>query len=219
MTSSINTIADLYTEIVRLLDGDDPDITDLSTDTLARLLTVAQKRIYREVRSRWNEKEFTSLFVTGNLATLPSDFESHSICHFGKQALIPVDEDVIRDYWSQHGGQEKYFAVAGSSFTFWPPIDDGTELQGRYYARLPDLTDDNLTLNDLFQNADDLFVYAALVESAPFFGQAAQMQTWESKYESIVEALNLHNHRSAYSAGRLRRRPSAAICQTGRRSA
>lgn len=219
MTSAINTLSELYVEIVRLLDGDDPEVSDLSTDTLGRLLSVAQRRIYRDVRSRWNEKSFTSLTVTGNLAALPSDFESPSIVHFGRQALIPVSEEVILDYYASSGTQEKYFAVAGSSYTFWPAIADGTLMQGRYFARLPDLTDDNLSLNDLFQNADDLFVYAALVESAPFFGASDKMPVWEAKYQSIVESLNYRTGRAAFDAGRLQVRPSASIIGSRRRSA
>lgn len=210
--SSITTLSALYVEITRLLDGDDPEVSDLSVDSLSRLLQVAQRRIYRDVRSRWNEKDFTSVTVTGNLAPIPADFESPVIAHFGRQALIPVDETVIQDYYASSGTQERYFAQAGSNFTFWPAIADGTLLQGRYYARLPDLTDANIASNALFQNADDLFVYAALVESVTFFGPKDDMGTWESKYEAIVESLNVHNHRAAYGVGRMRIRPSARIC-------
>lgn len=215
MSSPIQTLAELYLEVTRLLDGDDPEASDISTDTLGRLLAVAQRRIYREVRSRWNEVEFVSTVVTNNLAPLPDDFESAGIIHFGRKALIPVDEQVIQDYWSVGGTVEKYVAVAGSNLTFWPPIADGAEVQGRYYARLPDLTDTSIAGNALFQNADDLFVYATLVEAAPFFGKESMQATWESKYQSIVEPLNLHSKRAAYSAGRLMVRPSAAICGRG----
>jgi len=212
MASTMLTMSDLYVEIVRMLDGDDPEVSDISSDSMSRLVSIAQRRIYRDVRCRWNEKEFTTTTVTNNLAPLPADFESPSIAHFGRQALIPVDETVIQDYYASTGSKERYIAVAGSNFTFWPPISDGVALLGRYYARLPDLTDANIATNALFQNADDLFVYAALVESTPFFGPKDQMATWEAKYESIVETLNLHNHRAAYGVGRMKLRPSAGIC-------
>lgn len=208
----MQTMSDLYIEIVRLLDGDDPEISELPLETLSRLLVVAQRRLYRNVRSRWNQVSFSGVTVTSNLAALPADYEAPAIVHFGRQALKPVSEEVIRDYWSTSGGSEIYFAEAGTSFTFWPAISDGTAVQGRYYARLPDLTDSNIATNQLFQNADDVFVYAALVESAQFFGAKDEMATWESKYESIVEDLNRHSQRSAYGAGRMQIRPSAAIC-------
>lgn len=215
MSSNIATMASLFVEITRLLDGEDPTLTDISFATLDRLVNVAQRRIYGDVRSRWNEKAFTTTAVTGNLAPLPDDFEVASIVHLGRRSLIPVDENVIRDYSGSTGGTERYFAHAGNNFTFWPPIADGTLLQGRYYARLADLTDANIATNALFQNADDLFVYASLVESAPFFGASSNMALWEAKYDSIVNRVNKHNHRAAYSAGRLRIRPSASICGSG----
>lgn len=212
MSSTITSLSGLYTEITRLIDGEDPETSDLSVETLTRLTIVAQQRLYRDVRSRWNEKSFTGVTVASNLAALPSDFESPSIVHFGGKALVPVSEQVIHDYQAGAAGTEKYFAVAGSSFTFWPAIADGTALQGRYFARLPRLTDTNISTNELFQNADDVFIYAALAESEPFLGKAEKLPQWEAKYAQIVERLNFRTDRAAYSAGRLRIRPSVAIC-------
>jgi hypothetical protein len=213
--TAIATKAELFVEITRFLDGEDPTVSDLSTDTLERCLTVAQRRIYREVKSRWNENEFSGVTVTNNLAPLPTDYVSASIVHFGKQALKPVPEEVIRDNWASTGGSELYFADIGANLTFWPAIADGTALEGRYFAALPDLTDANFSANLLMANADDLFVYAALVESAPFFGARQDMPTWEAKYQSIVDALNTQRLRGAHSGGRMQRR-AVSICGRGR---
>lgn len=203
--SQIASLASLYTAITRLLDGEDPTASDLSTASLDQLVSAAQRRIYREVQSRWNEKPWANT-VTGNLAPLPSDYASASIVHFGRWPLKPLPAAVLQERWAITGGDELYFAQAGANLTFSPPIADGTALQGRYFARLPDLTDANFSSNTLAMNADDLFVYASLVESAPFFGARTDMPTWEAKYESIVAALNLETERAAYSAGRIQQR-------------
>lgn len=219
MSSKYTTISALYVAITRLLDGEDVTVSDMSTDSLDQLLTVAQQRIYREVRSRWNEVDFAgATVVTNNLAPLPADFENASIVHFGRQALIPVSETVIRDYWANMGSAVSgtlYFARAGNSLTFFPAQADTTAVQGRYFSRLPLLTDANMAANLLYQNADDLFIYACLVESADFFGESTKMAAWESKYESIVAALNVSSHRVAYGAGRLQQR-GVSICGRGR---
>ena len=220
MASKYSTLSALYVAITRLLDGEDVTISDVSVDSLDQLLTVAQQRIYRDVRSRWNEVDFGgATTVTSNLATLPADFEDASIVHFGRQALIPTSETVIRDYWADSGasanGTELYFARAGNALTFYPAQADGAVLQGRYFARLPLLTDTTMSTNLLYQNADDLFIYACLVESADFFGETPKMAGWESKYESIVSALNTNSHRAAYSVGRLQQR-GVSICGRGR---
>lgn len=220
MTSKYTSLAALYVAITRLLDGEDVTISDLSTDSLDQLLTVAQQRIYREVRSRWNEVDFAgATLVTNNLATMPADFENASIVHFGRQALIPVSETVIRDYWADNGasanGTDLYFARAGNALTFYPAQADASVVQGRYFARLPYLTDATMAANLLYQNADDLFIYACLVESADFFGESPKMAQWESKYGSIVEALNVSSSRAAYAVGRLQQR-GVSICGRGR---
>lgn len=213
MASTITTLAELYVEIQRLMDGEDVEISEISVESLERLVIVAQQRIYRDVKSRFNEKAFSALTVTSNLATIPSDFKELSIIHFGKTALIPVDETTIKDYWASSGTDAKYVARAGNSFTFWPSVADGTTVQGRYFFAWPNLADANIATNLLFQEADDLFIYGALVESAPFFGENAKMPIWQSKYTSIANDLNRQSHRTAKS-NRLMVRPSASLCGT-----
>lgn len=207
-------MAKLYVEITRLLDGEDVTIADVSVATLERLTIVAQQRIYTDIRSRFNEKAFSALTVTSNLATLPSDFKELSIVHFGKLALVPVTEEVIRDYWSDSSsGDAKYVARSGNSLTFYPSVANGTTVQGKYYFAYPNLADGGTVFADnlLFQESDSLFIYAALVESAPFFGENEKMPVWQSKYQSIATELNKQTHRAAYSA-RLQVRPSASLC-------
>lgn len=218
MTSPITTLAGLYTEVTRLLDGEDVTVSELSTDSLTRMVLTAQRRIYREVRCRFNEKDFDSVEVTNNLAPLPDDFRNLSILHLGRHTLTPVDERVIRDYSAGAAGTEKYVARAGSNLTFWPVLSDGTELQGRYWFAYPDLADDNIADNLLFQEADDLFIYGALVESAPFFGELQKFPLWQAKYNSIVADMNAESKRSVASAGRLRVRQSANLCGNRYRS-
>jgi hypothetical protein len=214
VSSNITTLARLYVEITRLLDGEDVTLSDVSVATLERLLVVAQQRIYRDVHCRFNEKAFDDVVVTNNLAPLPADFKDLSVIHFGRRTLIPVDEAVLRDYWASTGsGVEKYVARSGNDLTFWPAIADGTALQGRYYFAWPDLSDatDNFADNLLFQEADDLFIYGCLAESAAFFGESEKLPLWQAKYLSIATELNKQSHRAVY-AGRLQVRPSARLC-------
>jgi hypothetical protein len=209
--SAITTLAGFYTEVTRVLDGEDPTVSDMSYDSLARFTLVAQRRIYREIRTRYNELAFSSVTVTSNAATLPSDFEDASIVHFGKKPLEPISEERLRQYIDNGGtGNARFFAKAGSSLMFFPAVSDTTVVQGRYWARLSDLTDANIATNALFQAADDLFIYATLVECAPYF-KPQMFQVWESKYVSIREALNANDAHGAYSAGRMKVRPSTSV--------
>lgn len=213
MSSDITTVSALRVEITRLMDGEDPTVADVSVATLDRLLSIAQKRIYREVHTRHTEKPF-EITVTNNAAAIPSDFEATSELHFGRRPLKPVAPEMLREMLVNGGsGDATFFARTGTAFEFFPAVADGTALQGTYYARLPDLTDANMGTNALFQAADDLFIFAALVESGPFFSAeaATRMPIWAEKYKSIRDALMLNDQRAAYSAGRIQRSASARV--------
>lgn len=200
----ITSYAGLLTRLTQLIDGDDTSISSISTETLAHIVNMGERRLYREVRSRHNEKDL-SVTVTSNLAVIPTDFESASVVHFGGAPLQPVSEDWLREYNLRGGTQVLYFAEAGSSFFFGCAVDDGNVMQGRYYARLPDLASDTLPANALFAAEPDLFIYAALAESGGLFGHEndSRIPLWEQKYQLARDRVNLAKGRAAYSGGRL----------------
>ena len=203
----------LLTDITRLIDGEDVSITQVAPATMAQIVNLAERRVYRDVRSRWNEKAFSGVTVTSNLATLPADFESVSVIHFGKKALEPTSEEWLREYL-QNGasGECRWFAPAGGSLMFGPTVADSTAVQGRYFYRWPDLTQDNFSSNLLIANEPDVFLFACLVEAVPFFSMApGQPETWAAKYAATVEAINQARTRVAANAGRIRRQPSTKL--------
>ena len=210
--SRATTYTGFLVELQRLITGDEANASNLTSETLESIMAFGQRKLYRDVRSRHNEVAFSSLAVSGNLATIPADWEATSVIHFGEHALIPKPEDWVRDYLqSNAAGDCMYFAEAGGSFYFAPEVADGTFVQGRYFARLDDLTDDNIAANALYQAEPDLFLYAALSESAEFFPIGARLQLWEAKYQRIVDRLNSAKDRAAYSAGRIQRQASTRL--------
>jgi|SRR3989338_2659483 len=208
----ITTWSQFLGRLSALIAGDDTSTTSVPVSTLEAVISIGEDRLYRELRSRFNEKSFTAVTVTSNAATIPADFEASSIVHFGGQPLEPVSEEFLREYLDGNPtGDARYFAAAGPSFIFGPSVADATAVQGRYFYRLPALSAATLPTNTLFAAANDLFIYAALCESAPFFEQDARIPLWNAKYESIRDSLNRGSHRAAYSAGRMRVRPSVSV--------
>lgn len=210
---SIASYSDYMVQITRLMDGDDVSATEIAAATLEQIIGLAERRIYREVRSRFNEKSFSGVTVTGNLATLPTDFEAISLVHFGDQALEPRAEEWMRQYLlPSRTGPCRYFAAAGNALQFGPAVTDGTVLQGRYFHRFDDLTAATFSANTLLAREPDLWIYAALVEAAPFFaGAGDQSQMFAAKYQGIRDALNSDSARVATNAGRVTRSPSAGM--------
>lgn len=166
------------------------------------------------MKSRHNERDFSSVTTLDNLALLPDDYENPSIVHFGGRPLRPKAEEELRDYLACNPtGDCKFFAEAGASFIFAPAVTDGTALQGRYFCRLEDLSATTLPSNELFRYAQDLFIYAALAESGPYFTDkhATRIPFWEAKYVSIRDRLNLQKNAAAFNAGRMSRSPSTSV--------
>jgi len=210
----ITSFSGLLEALTRLIDGEDTSVSDVSVNTLKQIVNMGERRIYREVRSRHNEKAFSGITVVDNEAPIPPDWEAASIVHFGGKALAPVAEEWLREYLERGAtGPAVYFAEAGSSLIFAPSVSDDTEVKGRYYCRLPDLTTENFSSNQLFAAESDLFIYAALAESGPYFG-ADHMQKipfWEQKYQAVRDRINTNKQRAAYSAGRMQVRPSTNL--------
>ena len=209
----MSTWTDFLLKLTRLISGDDANADAVPVSTLQDVIALGERRIYRELRTRHNEKAFSSVTTTSNAATMPTDFECASVVHFGKKALQPVTEEWLREYIENGaiGGDAIYFTHAGNTLMFGPAVADGTTVQGRYYCRLAGLSESTISTNAVYAIADDLFVYAALAESAPFFEQDARIPLWTAKYMAIRDQLNLNDRRAAYEAGRIRVRSSTPV--------
>jgi hypothetical protein len=208
---SISTYPQFLEELNRLLTNEEEAYEQIPSRTLEQIINLGQKRLYRDVRTRYNNKAF-SVTVTGNLAAIPSDFRSADVLHFGREALVPATEDELRLLnLAGGGGDTCRFAQAGGSFTFWPAVADGTALQGRYFYALADLSIATLPSNALFAAADDLFMFACLAEAAPLFQDDQRIPLWNAKYLAIKDRLNTDHERAAYSAGRARISPSTRV--------
>lgn len=208
----MSTLSGFRVELQRLITGDDALATEVPTATLDDILLLGQRKLYRDARSRHNEKAFSGVTVTSNLAPIPADWEATSTVHFGKAALIPKPEDWVREYLECDAtGDCKYFAESGASFYFAPAVADATAVQGRYFFRFDDLTEANLSANTLYQKEPDLFLYACLSESGEFYPVGQRLQVWDAKYQSIVARMNGAKDRAAYSGGRIQRTPSTRL--------
>ncbi len=208
-------------ELMRLIDGDEGSPTDMPLGTLQQIIELGERRIYKDVRSRYNQKPFSAaliagvtapVVVTNNLAPIPDDYESAGVVHLGRYPLLPVAEEVLLDMNVDGStGQAIYFATTGANFTFSPSVADATALQGTYYCRLPALTTATAPTNLLLENEKDVFTYGVLVEAAPIFSKFKEIPLWEQKYQMAVERANARNAHAAYSAGRMRVRPSTRL--------
>lgn len=211
---SITTYSELLGRLASLVTFDAENPGDASVSTLQAVLSMAEFRIYRELRTSHNMKAFSvSNTVTSNLMTLPSDFKAVSTINFGKKPLEPVSNEFMQEYLDGNPtGECRFFTNLANSLQFGPPIADGTQVQGYYSCTLPAITSDaTLTSNTLFTSSNDLFLFACMVEAAPLYGFMDQIQLWETKYAMVRDALNEEQQLNAYAMGRMKIRPSTTL--------
>lgn len=195
------TYQDFAVQVLRLIDGDDV-ASDLSPDTLDALIALGETRVYRDLRASTMEAPL-SIAVTSNTATLPTDCIALSTVWFaGEKPLNVAPEQELRDKlrWT-NGGTPRLVAMAGEEVIFYPPATDASLLTGRYYARPDDL---KTALNPTFARYPEVFIYAALCESAPLLGEEPRLAMWTSLYVRYMETANTQEIHRAYSGSRLR---------------
>lgn len=210
---SIASYSELLTQLARMVTFEGENPGDASPGVLSTLIGLAEARIYRDIRTSYNQVAFgVSDVTTGNAYTIPANLKAVDSINFGKYPLEPVAPEFLQSRL-QCGttGDCKYFANQANRLIFAPAVVDGTQLQGYYFAKLPALDATTLPTNALFNAANDLFLFAVMVEAAPMYGFQDQLDLWNTRYTGVVASLNQEQAMTAYSAGRMKRRASTKL--------
>lgn len=208
---AITTWAGLLSQLGKMVTGEGDNEGDASISTLTTVIALAESRIYRELRCGYNEATLSGT-VTSNTFSLPADYRSAGIVHFGGLPLEGVSPEFLREHLDGFpAGDCKYFAVQGRTLQFSPLVADGTAIQGSYFKALPALDASTAPSNALLAAANDLFLSACMVQAAPLYGFEAKMPIWNGMYMQIKDQMNEAHERAAYSAGRIKRRPSTRL--------
>lgn len=175
---------------------------DLSS-YLDDLVTLAETRILREVRTKDLEAAFSADMSNGTIA-VPSDFmgwRNAYVDSAGKPSLVTASPDQIRQRRDVGlaAGMPSMVAQEGGYFIFWPtPASDYT-VKGTYYARPSSLSSATYSL---FTNNPDLYLFAALAETSPFLKDDKRVVLWETKYQQVRDDVMNQDKKNRF-AGRL----------------
>lgn len=178
------------------------DVSDLPSAVLDDLITTAEKRIYREVKAREMETALSSTIASGAV-TVPSDYGQMKYAYLDGTPTKPLErrsaEWIYNEYSTRSSdAKPKYFAREGGNFIFGPYPDSAYLMKGIYYKKFPALSG---SLNDLFNNNPDLFLWAALAESEPILGRDKRIAVWESKYQNAKNRINWEHEDEDISGG------------------
>lgn len=205
---NFTSYSDFRSNFQILLEGDDISTSDLSGDVLDLIIGAGERRIYREVKSSAQDTAL-SLTTTNNAAALPADFiELRGSPWVGTKCVAtyaPWEQvtNLVNTATSSVSRSPIYYSFQSDTIFFYPTQGDGTVITGQYYKKFADIS---TGLNALFTRHSDLFIYAALSESAPFLGEMTRLPIWEQKYISLADAVNEEERRRVTRGSKLRTR-------------
>jgi hypothetical protein len=214
MTHLIDSYTTLQSIVVEYL------ARDQDTVLIARIPTFIQlfeAKMNRELFVRQMEQRSTAIAdittTEPEFVSLPADFQSMRRVRIssvpGKPALefrSALQMDELRFTSGNISGQPRYFSVFGTEMELLPTPDKNYTIEMVYRQNIPALSANST--NWLLTLAPDLYLYGALLESAPYIKEDARIQTWGLGFQSARDSLNILGMTSTFNAGPLQVRSS-----------
>jgi len=210
----IATYTDLQTAVIEYL------ARDQDTTLIARIPTfiqLAEAKFNRELFVRQMEQRSSatidSTVTDAEFILLPSDFQSMRRVRLssvtGKPNLVfmsGTQMDEFRASTDNVAGEPLYFTIFGSEMELAPTPDQNYTLEMVYRTNIPALA--NNASNWLLTLAPDLYLYGALLESAPYIKEDERIQTWGLGFKTALDGLNELGLTSTFNAGPMNMRVS-----------
>ncbi|KAJ8136918.1 hypothetical protein OY671_009869, partial [Metschnikowia pulcherrima] len=117
--------------------------------------------------------------------------------------------DEYRFRISDVAGQPRYFTVFGDEIELAPTPDAAYAIEMVYRRNVPPLAANDPNWSS--SSAPDLYLYAALLESAPYIKEDGRIQTWGLGLSSASSDLNNLGSTSTFNAGPMTVRVSGQI--------
>ncbi len=184
-------------------------------DLTARIpffIRLAEKRLERDLRLRAMERRSVADVDAGDLgATLPARrmdgawdvfLEMRDLSWRGPDGRVRTLRYMPPDRYreeARHSGTPSRYTVVGDRLFFAPVPDTRGQLLLTYYAEIPPLSAAQ-PCNAVLKAAPDAYLYAALVESAPYTRSSAPLELWTQFYSAARRKLEAGEQRARFSA-------------------
>ena len=201
---SITTYAELKSSISSWLNRDN------LTAVIPDFISLAEAGINRDLR-HYKMVNRVDATLDSRYVQVPDDWLEtlrFSLTTDGTRPLEMASLDDMIKYRQDNSngtGTPKFYSHVGESIEVFPTPDGEYGMQLMYYQSIPDLTDTN-TYNWLIQDAPDVYLYGALVQSAPYLEDDARTQTWAALYSAAMLSLQKASDDTRFAGSGLRMR-------------
>ncbi len=204
---AITTYAELKSAI-----ADELNRQDL-TAVIPNFISLAEARLNRDLRVRQMVKRANAVTVSGNrYISLPLDWQEAKnlqITTGGRNIRLEYATlDYADTYNASRGdaaGVPIYFNVTGSEIELIPKPGAEYPVEMAYYGRITPLSD-TATTNWLLSNWPDVYLYGALIHSAPYLKEDDRIEVWSAVYDRLTSDIQASDQRAQYSGSALKAR-------------
>jgi hypothetical protein len=197
---AITTYSELKTAV-----GDWLNRSDL-TSAIPNFIALAEAQMNRQIRHRKMVTRSDATLDTSYFA-VPSDWQENIRFQLNTNPITPLvyvtPEQITED--SQvyiTSGQPMFFTMVGQQFQVLPVPDGEYDAELLYYAKIPSLSDAAPT-NWLLTESPDIYLYAALVQSAPYLKEDERTGVWAGLYQTLVNDMKIADERARIGNSKL----------------
>jgi len=180
------------------------DLTSVIPDFVA----LAEAQINRDVRHwRMEARSSGQQDPTDEYMQIPADWVETIRLHLtgnGTSVVNLVSRDAMADKRAgaeNASGTPRMYTHANGQFQLFPTPDATTNFELLYYQKIPSLITN--TNNWLLLEAPDVYLYGALLHSAPYLAEDARLAVWAQLYSAAIQRLNQTSEDAMFSGSGL----------------
>lgn len=176
--------------------------TDLTT-VIPSFISLAEAQMSRDIRNRRMIKRATANIDT-EYSAIPADWQETIRFDLTTTPIEPLtfvspSQASIKKAEFVSSGRPQYFTLLGSGIQVIPAPDATYPSELSYYAKLSGLSD-AAPSNWLLSLAPDVYLYASLLQAAPYLDNDERIGTWLGLYQKGVDGINVVDQRATTGA-------------------
>ena len=201
---ALTTYTELKASVADFLNRDD------LTTVIPDFITLAESQINRDIRHwRMEARSSGQQDASDEYMQIPSDWVETIRLHLtgtGTTVVNLISRDAMADKRSAQkdtAGTPIYYTHADSQFQLYPTPSADTDFELLYIQKLTALSGSNAD-NWLLLDSPDVYLYGALLHSAPYLAEDQRIAIWAQMYSAAVQRLNEASELARFSGSGLR---------------
>jgi hypothetical protein len=196
----ISTYSELQAAVADFLNRDD------LTTAIPNFISLAEAALNRRMRAPEMVTRAT-VTIDAEYENRPSDWLETIRYQVNTNPIavlefVTPEEAIIQKTKYSASGQPLFFSTVGTQFQHVPVPDTSYTGELMYYSRIPALSVTNTT-NWLLTANPDIYLYATLVQSAPYLKEDERLATWATILDRLLAEHDVAQERAKTGSSRL----------------